>query len=79
MAMYWRLYPLAWLNSKKPVKSVVSEMPDSSINFKLFVWAEAPKKSYVISDVLKCVYDTLEKNNIQIPFPQRDIHIINEA
>jgi small-conductance mechanosensitive channel len=68
-----------WMDPKKPVKSVVSEMADSSINFKLFVWAEAPKKSYVISDVLKCVYDTLEKNNIQIPFPQRDIHIINEA
>ena len=67
-----------WMDSKKPVKSVVSEMGDSSINFKLFVWAEAPKKSYVISDVLKCVYDTLNKNGIQIPFPQRDIHIINE-
>jgi small-conductance mechanosensitive channel len=67
-----------WMDSKKPVKSVVSEMGDSSINFKLFVWAEAPKKSYVISDVLKCVYDTLNANGIQIPFPQRDIHIISE-
>ena len=63
-----------WMDSKKPVKSVVSEMGDSSINFKLFVWAEAPKKSYVISDVLKCVYNTLNDNGIQIPFPQRDVH-----
>ena len=67
-----------WMDSKKPVKSVVSEMGDSSINFKLFVWAEAPKKSYVISDVLKCVYDTLNNNGIQIPFPQRDVHLISE-
>ena len=67
-----------WIDPEKPVKSVVSEMGDSSINFKLFVWAEAPKKSYVISDVLKCVYDTLNKNNIQIPFPQRDVHLIRE-
>ena len=67
-----------WIDPEKPVKSVVSEMGDSSINFKLFVWAEAPKKSYVISDVLKCVYDTLNKNDIQIPFPQRDVHLIRE-
>jgi small-conductance mechanosensitive channel len=66
------------MDSKKPVKSVVSEMGDSSVNFKLFVWAEAPKKSYVISDVLKCVYDTLNANGIQIPFPQRDVHLISE-
>ena len=68
-----------WMDHTKPVKSVVSEMADSSINFKLFVWADAPKKSYVVSDVLKCVYDTLNDHGIQIPFPQRDIHIINEA
>lgn len=67
-----------WMDTKKPVKSVVSEMADSSINFKLFVWAEAPRKSYVISDVLKCVYDTLKTNDIQIPFPQRDVHIYSE-
>ncbi|MBO4891083.1 MAG: mechanosensitive ion channel [Prevotella sp.] len=68
-----------WMDPKKKVKSVVSEMADSSINFKLFVWAVAPKKSYVVSDVLKCVYDTLQDNGVQIPFPQRDVHIINEA
>ena len=68
----------SWMDNKKKVKSVVSEMADSSINFKLFVWAIAPKKSYVISDVLKCVYDTLNEHGIQIPFPQRDVHIISE-
>ncbi len=67
-----------WMDPKKTVKSVVSEMADSSINFKLFIWAIAPKKSYVVSDVLKCVYDTLNAHGIQIPFPQRDIHVINE-
>ena len=65
-----------WMDLSKPVKSVVSEMGDSSVNFKLFVWADAPKKSYVISDVLKCVYDTLNTNGISIPFPQRDVHIV---
>ena len=65
-----------WMDPTKPVKSVVAQMNDSSIDFNLFVWADAPKKSYVVSDVLKCVYDTLGANGIQIPFPQRDVHIV---
>ena len=67
-----------WIDQTKRVKCVVSEMADSSMNFKLFVWADAPKQSYVISDVLKCVYDTLNTNGISIPFPQRDVHLIKE-
>lgn len=67
-----------WIDQTKRVKCVVSEMADSSVNFKLFVWADAPKQSYVISDVLKCVYDTLNTNGISIPFPQRDVHLIKE-
>ena len=66
-----------WMNPEKQVKAVVSQMNDSSVDFKLFVWADAVKKAYVVSDVLKCVYDTLAANHIEIPFPQRDIHIIN--
>ena len=67
-----------WMDKKKKVKSVVGELADSSINFKMFVWATAPKKSYVISDVLNCIYDTLNKNGIEIPFPQQDVHIKND-
>ena len=68
-----------WMDPEKKVKSVVAQMNDSSIDFKLFVWADAVKKSYVVSDVLKCVYDTLGRNGIEIPFPQRDVHIINNS
>ncbi len=64
-----------WMDKKKQVKSVVGELADSGINLKMFVWADAPKKSYVISDVLKCIYDTLNANGIEIPFPQQDVHI----
>ena len=65
-----------WTDRAKPVKCVASEMSDSSINFKVFIWAEAHRRSYVVSDVLKCIYDTLNANGISIPFPQRDIHIV---
>jgi len=56
----------------------VASMGESSVDFKLYIWAEAPKKVYVVSDVLNTIYDTLRKNNIEIPFPQRDIHIKQE-
>lgn len=66
-----------WMDPVKQVKAVVSEMGDNSVNYKLFVWADAVKKSYVVSDVMKCIYETLNEHDISIPFPQRDIHIIN--
>ncbi|MBO7140582.1 MAG: mechanosensitive ion channel family protein [Prevotella sp.] len=64
-----------WVDPAKKAKAVMTAMNDSSVDFKLFVWADAVKKIYVVSDVLKCIYDTLGENGIQIPFPQRDIHI----
>ena len=67
-----------WMDRSKKAKSVIGELGDSSINFKIFVWADAVKKSYVISDVLRTIYDTLNQNGIEIPFPQQDVHIKNE-
>ena len=64
-----------WMDPEKQVKSVVGELGDSSINFKMFVWADAVKKSYVVSDVLRTIYDTLNQNGIEIPFPQQDVHL----
>ena len=64
-----------WMDPTKQAKSVVGELGDSSINFKMFVWADAVKKSYVISDVLNTIYETLNANGIEIPFPQQDVHI----
>ena len=66
-----------WMDPSKKVKSVVGELGDSSINFKMFVWADAVKKSYVVSDVLNTIYDTLNQHGIEIPFPQQDVHIKN--
>ena len=66
-----------WMDPLKQAKSVIGELADSGINFNMFVWADAVKKSYVISDVLNCIYDTLNQHGIEIPFPQQDVHIKN--
>ena len=61
----------------KPIFTRVSELADSSVNFKAFVWSEALLRGAIMSDVLAIIYDTLNENNIEIPFPQRDVHIRN--
>ena len=67
-----------WTDTSKKAKAVVAAMGESSVDFKLYVWADAVKKIYVVGDVLRTVYDALRANDIQIPFPQRDIHIKQE-
>ena len=64
-----------WTDHTKKAKTVVGAMGESSVDFKLYIWADAVKRVYVVSDVLKTIYDTLYQNGIEIPFPQRDIHI----
>ena len=64
-----------FVDKKKAVKVVMTEMADSSINFSLIVWIDAVKKAYAKSDILTAIYDTLGQNGIEIPFPQRDVHI----
>jgi len=64
-----------WIDRTKKATSVVGELADSGIDLKMFVWADAPKQVYVVSDVLKTIYDTLNAHGIEIPFPQQDVHI----
>ena len=67
------------IDNSKRIRVVMTEMADSSIDFQLVVWVDAVKKIYVVSDILNCIYDTLNANGIEIPFPQRDVHLINEG
>ncbi|NOZ90812.1 MAG: mechanosensitive ion channel [Epsilonproteobacteria bacterium] len=72
-------------NSKNILKTkdrytrvVMTEMGDSSVNFELFVWITgkdifSPKRT--TSKFLIVIYEALYENNIEIPFPQQDIHI----
>lgn len=65
-----------YLDPEKNVRVVFTDFGDSSINFKLLCWVDAIKQIYVVSDVMEIIYDTLNAHGIEIPFPQRDIHII---
>ena len=65
-----------FVDQTKEAKAIVTLMNDSSVDFKISVWAEAVKRAVVKSEVLRTIYETLNDNGIEIPFPQRDIHII---
>lgn len=67
-----------YVEEEKAIRVVFTEFGDNSINFKLLCWTDAVKQIYAVSDIMEAIYDTLNKHNIEIPFPQRDIHIINE-
>jgi len=67
-------------NPEKSTKVRMTMMGTSSIHFELLVWiSENPDENGVgssnMSDFLIFVYKTLQKNNIEIPFPQMDVHI----
>ncbi len=49
---------------------------DSSLDFELFIWISDPKNVVVIKSNLHFrINQIFQENTIEIPFPQRDIHI----
>lgn len=65
---------------EKAAKVRMIAMSASSIDFELLVWiSENPDENGVgssnMSDFLIFIYKTLQENNIEIPFPQMDVHL----
>jgi small conductance mechanosensitive channel len=60
------------------VAIVVSELADSSVNFGVKAWVNAADYWGVFFAMNEKVYKTFDKEGLNIPFPQRDIHVYNE-
>jgi len=53
---------------------------DSSVDFELLCWVEDPSlRGFEIHNLLKTIYSAFEEKNITIPFPQRDVHLIDKS
>ena len=63
-------------NYIKFIQVIFTGFGDNSIDFKILAWVDSRKQVYAESDIMEAVYNALNDNNIEIPFPQRDIHII---
>ncbi len=55
----------------------VSELADSSVNLVVRVWAEAANYWGIYFDLTEQVYKTFDKEGLNIPFPQMDVHVQN--
>lgn len=71
--------PLVSADEEPTVRFV--EYADSSINFELLIWIDVRKtpRRRVRSALYFAIFEEFEKAGIEIPFPQRDIHIRSRA
>jgi small conductance mechanosensitive channel len=53
----------------------VSELADSSVNFVVRVWVNAADYWGVYFDMHNNIYNTFNKEGLNIPFPQMDVHL----
>ena len=61
--------------SKQPVTVRLKNFDDSCITLKILVWVNVFTQGSDIGVIMECIYETLNKNGIEIPFPQREITI----
>ncbi len=66
-------------SKETPAECFLVDFGESSVNFTLFFWVEdiIEGRKRPRSDVLFSIWRKLKENNIEIPFPQRDLHIKN--
>jgi small conductance mechanosensitive channel len=57
----------------------VGELADSSVNFTVRVWVDATNYGGVLFDMNEKVYKVFNKEGINIPFPQMDVHISKDS
>jgi len=65
---------------KKPApKAYFIEFGDSSLNFRLLAWVDLDNRLEVESEINVLINKRLAEAGIEIPFPQRDLHIKSDA
>jgi small conductance mechanosensitive channel len=57
----------------------VSELADSSVNFVVRAWVKSADYWGVFFDMNEKIYKTFNKEGLNIPFPQMDVHIQKES
>lgn len=65
------------ISPRKETTVAFSDFGDSSIDLNVKVWMLVEQKIPFTARVKEVIYDALNEHGIEIPFPQRDLHIIN--
>ena len=63
------------IDSKQGFSVLFSDFGESSVDLFVTCWVLVEEKAKFIAKVKEVIYNTLKKNNIEIPFPQQDIYV----
>ena len=61
---------------ERPIVVRFADFGESSVDLKVFIWMLVEEKYALTARVKETIYNILNENHIEIPFPQRDIHVI---
>ena len=64
-------------DTSRPVQVRFDDFGDSSVDLKVLVWMLVEERAPLTARIKEAIYNTLNENGIEIPFPQRDVHIIS--
>lgn len=64
-----------------PPKVFLTQFADSAINLELGFWIDDPEegKGNIVSDVNFAIWRAFRENGVAIPFPQREVRLLNPA
>lgn len=74
-----RLNQLDCFNREKGVQVHFTNFGASSVDLLVVVWVPVMKEVAITAKIKENIYEALNENNIEIPFPQSDIHIRGEV
>ena len=64
------------VDPSKQISVYFNDFGDSSVNLYAVMWILVENKFVIVSRAKELIYNALNENDIAIPFPQRDLHII---
>lgn len=65
------------ISPRKETTVAFSDFGESSVDLNVKVWMLVEQKIPFTAKLKEVIYDALNEHGIEIPFPQRDLHVIN--
>ena len=62
-------------DNKQGFKVIFDDFGESSVDLYVICWVLVEEKAAFVAKVKEVIYNTLNKNKIEIPFPQRDVYV----
>ena len=63
------------VDTNQGISVVFNDFGESSVDLFVMCWVLVEEKAAFVAKVKEVIYNTLNKNHIEIPFPQRDVYV----